>query len=73
METGELIRILETLPEFRLRILELAWKVVGDDGTPDLERAALFYKEIREAADEAEAYAKGAKEATQCLIKMGLS
>ena len=73
MDTCELIRALKTVPEFRLRLIELAWEVVGDDGSLDPERLTFRSKELKEAIDEAQAYAQAAREAVQCLREMGHS
>ena len=73
MDTSELIRALRKVPEFRLRIIKLAWEVVGGDGNLDGERLAFRGKELKEAINEAAAYSQATKEAVQCLEKMGHS
>ena len=73
MDTCELIRVLRMVSEFRLRLIQLAREVVGDDGNLDQERLAFRGKELKEAIDEAEAYSKATKEAVQCLREMGRS
>ena len=69
METKDLIRILKGVPETRLRIIDLAWKVT-DDGAIDPDKVALHYKEIKEATDEAQAYSEATKEAVECLREL---
>ncbi len=56
IDTRVLIRILKTVPEKRLRLIELAWDVAGEDGQVDLEKAGFLEQEISEAMGEAEAY-----------------
>ena len=73
MDTSKLIDALRVVPEFRLRLIELAWEVVRDDGSLDPERLTFRGKELKEAVDEAEAYARATKEAVQWLREMGRS
>lgn len=73
MDTSELINALRVVPEFRLRLIELAWEVGRDDGSLDPERLTFRGKELKEAIDEAEAYAQATREAVQCLRQIGHS
>lgn len=73
METEDLIRILKEVPEARLRLFPLAYKVIGEDGTVDPEKVAFYHKELSEAVKEAEAYSEDTKGAVRCLLQMGLS
>lgn len=73
MDTQGLIRILKGLPETRLRIIDLAWKVTDEDGAIDPDKVSLHFKEISEAAEEAEAYSHATAEAVQCLIGLAHS
>ena len=73
MDTCELTRVLKEVPEFRLRLVGLAWEVVGDDGSPDPEKLTFRGKELKEAIDEAEAYSQATREAVRCLREMGRS
>jgi len=70
METCDLISALKTVPEFRLRLIELAWQVAGDDGSLDLEKLAFCAKEVEEAVAEAKACAQATREAIECLMAM---
>jgi hypothetical protein len=72
METCNLISALKTVPEVRLRLIDLAWQAAGDDGTVDLKRLALRAKELEEAVAEAKDYAQATREAIECLIAMAL-
>ena len=56
MTPVEIVQALRTVPETRLRLVELAWECVGPDGHLDMEKAARRMKEIEDAADEAHAY-----------------
>ena len=57
MNPKDLVDILMTVPETRLRIIELTWELVDTDGKLDENRAVLRIQEIREACEEAEDYA----------------
>ncbi len=73
MDVQDLIRVLKEVPEYRLRLIELARETVGDDGSLDPEKLAFRNKELEEAIAEAEAYVKATREAVQCLKSMGRS
>jgi hypothetical protein len=70
MNTHNLTSALKTVPESRLRLIELAWKVTGDDGSLDLEKLAFCAKEVEEAVAEAKACAQATREAIECLMAM---
>ncbi|TRZ50571.1 MAG: hypothetical protein D4S01_06465 [Dehalococcoidia bacterium] len=73
MDTRELVRVLEKVPGKHLRILNLAWEVIGEDGKIDAEKVALHYREIVEAKDEAQAYSDETREAVRCLRNLARS
>ena len=73
MDAYDLIRVLKEVPECRLRLIELAWETVGDDGSIDPEKLGFRRKELEEAIAEAEAYAKATRGAVQCLTDMNHS
>ena len=73
MNTSDLIQALRKVPECRLRLIGLAWKVIGDGGSPDQEKLAFHGKELGEAIAEAEAYAHATREVVRCLREMGHS
>ena len=56
MDIQDIARALKTVPDARLRLVELAWECVDPDGCLDMEMAARRMKEIEDAADEAHAY-----------------
>ena len=70
MDTQDLVRLLKEVPECRLRIIELTWEVVGNDGSLDAKKLAFRSKELKEALAEAEAYGEATKGAVLCLIHM---
>lgn len=70
MESRDLIRILKEVPEYRLRIIQLASEVIDGDGKIDPQKLSFLRKEVEEAVDEARAYVQATKEAVLCLIKM---
>ena len=62
MTPNELVNILKTVPEYRLRIIELAWELVDADGDLDENLAVLRMQEIREACQEAEDYGSATRQ-----------
>jgi len=64
-----LVEILKGVPEYHLRLIELARKVVGEDGKIDPNQLAFHSKEISEAISEAEAYREATREAVRCLME----
>ena len=63
----ELIEILKQVPEKRLRIFELAWELVGENGNLDPDKVAFYSEELEQAVFEAKAYSAETAEAVQCL------
>ena len=70
MGPGDLVRILSELPEVKLRLIDLTWRVVGEDGSLDQDKLTFYAKELTEAIREAENYSAATKGAVQCLIEM---
>jgi len=68
-----LIEALKQVPEVRLRLIDLAWQVVKDDGSLDADQLLMMAKELQEATDEARAYAESTRKAVSCLKSMGRS
>ena len=66
----DIIAILEEVPEAHLRIIPLTWKLVREDGTLDNEKVAFYQKELEEALEEAQSYARATAEAIRCLIEL---
>jgi len=67
MKASDLVQVLRELPEYRLRLIELTWKVTRD-GSIEPNLLAFHSKEIAEAIAEAEAYRDATREAVRCLI-----
>jgi len=63
MNPNNIIEALKSVPEIRLRIIDLAWKLVGDDGSISPEKTAFYRQELEEAITEAEAYMQATREA----------
>ena len=67
------IRALKQMPEARLRLIELAWQLVMEDGSINVKLAAFLVKDLGEAIAEAKGYAAATQEAVRCLRRMALS
>ena len=65
MEPADMVAILKTVPEARLRIVELAWELAAPDGTLDELKAVPRMAEVRDACQQAEDYG----EATKKLVR----
>ena len=61
MEPADMVAILKTVPEARLRIIELAWELAAPDGALDELKAVPRMGEIRDACQEAEDYGAATK------------
>lgn len=70
MKPHDLVRALRKVPETRLRIIELVWKVAEKDGSLKPETVSFHRKEIDQAVSQAEAYTKETKEMTHCLRRI---
>lgn len=68
-----IIDALKAVPETRLSLIDLAWKVAREDGTVDLERAAFLGKELEEAISEAQGYIEATRAAVRCLREIARS
>jgi hypothetical protein len=73
VDTKKLIRILEELPETRLRLIELCPKLLGKGGEIDPKKVAFYSLELEEATREAEEYSKYNREAVRCLSDLARS
>lgn len=73
MEPKALIKILEAVPETRLRLFSLAHELVGENGEIDPAKVAFHQKELTEAVEEAKAYSASTNEAVKCLKEMAQS
>jgi len=56
MNSEDLVRALETVPEKRLKLLDLTWEVVDENGEIDRDKVIRLAAEIENAFQEARAY-----------------
>ena len=73
MEVHELIQALKKVPPTRLKIIELAWEVIGADGKVDMDKAMFFSNELKVAIDEAESYVRTVSGMVHCLREISRS
>ncbi|MDP2949632.1 MAG: hypothetical protein Q8P22_08860 [Chloroflexota bacterium] len=64
MKPADLVRALRAVPEKKLRLVELAWELVREDGSPDVDKAADRLDEVGAACAEVNGYTQ----ATQRLL-----
>ena len=69
MKPEDLVRILSEMPAVRLRLIDLAWEMVGEDGSLDQEKMTFYAMEISDAIKEAEEYAEATKGVVNWLIR----
>ncbi len=55
---GDITEILKSVPEVKLKIIPLTWKLLGDDGRIDIRKASHDITEVDVALEEAENYAR---------------
>ncbi len=70
MDTKELIKILDAVPETNLRLIQLVGEIIDDKGDIDPDKVILHRKELEEATDQADAYIAATREAITCLQEM---
>ena len=73
METSEIVRALRGVPEVRLRLIEVAWKVTGDDGQLDYDVIRSISGALQEAFSEARDYVQSTREAVWALKQIARS
>lgn len=66
----DVVSILRTVPNTRLRILELASELLDDRGELNLEATAARQPEVNLAAAEAESYARATRGAVEALRRL---
>jgi PRTRC genetic system protein C len=69
-QLSDVVSILRTVPEKRLRIIDLAAELLDDRGELDLEAAAARQPEVNLAAAEAEGYARATRQAVEALHRL---
>ena len=73
METSEIVRALREVPEVRLRLIEVAWKVTGDDGQLDYDVIRSISGALQEAFSEAREYVQSTRETVWALKQIARS
>ena len=73
METSEIVRALREVPEVRLRLIEVAWKVTRDDGQLDYDVIRTISGALQEAFSEAREYVQSTREAVWALKQIARS
>ena len=73
METEDVARALKGVPEARLRLIELARDLVGEDGSLDFKQATFLRQELEDAIREAEGYSQATQGVVWALKRMGRS
>jgi len=68
LETQALISVLRKLPEVRLKLIEVAWQVVGEDGALDIDKLGSLSMDLKDAVREAHGYVDSTKVAI-CALK----
>ncbi len=66
-DNEEILTAIGGMAERRLKLPDLARQAVKEDGTLDYDWLAMHHKEVEEASDEAEAYAREVSEALDSL------
>ena len=64
---GDITEILKSVPEVKLEIIPLTWKLIGEDGRIDIRKASYDTSEVDNALKEAEDYARQTGSALQHL------
>ena len=64
---GDITEILKGVPEVKLKVIPLTWKLLGEDGRIDIRKASYDTREVDTALEEAEDYARQTGSAVQHL------
>ncbi len=64
---GDIVEILKSVAEVKLKIIPLTWKLLGEDGHIDIRKASYDTTEVDAALNEAGDYAKQTGSAVQHL------
>ena len=67
MNPQDLIEVLKTVPEKRLKLVELSWQVVKEDGGLDQNKLASLAQELELAIEEAQGYSAATEKALWSL------
>jgi len=55
---GNITEILKSVPEVKLKVIPLTWKLLGEDGRIDIKKASYDTTEVDAALEEADNYAR---------------
>ena len=64
---SDIVEILKSVPEVKLKIIPLTWELLGEDGHIDIKKASYNAKEVDIALEEAENYARSTESAVNRL------
>jgi len=64
---GDIVEILKSVPEVKLKIIPLTWELLDEKGHIDIKKASYNAKEVDAALEEAESYAKSTESAVSHL------
>jgi len=64
---GDIVEILKSVPEVKLRIIPLTWELLDGSGHIDIKKASYKTREVETALAEAEHYAQSAESAVSRL------
>ncbi len=64
---GDITEILKSVPEVKLKVIPLTWKLLGEDGRIDIKKASYDTTEVDTALEEAENYARQTESAVSHL------
>ena len=53
-----IVEILKSVPEVKLKVIPLTWKLLGEDGHIDVRKVSYDTTEVDAALEEAENYAR---------------
>ena len=64
---SNIVEVLKSVPEVKLRILPLTWELLGEDGRIDIQKAAYNAQQVDAALAQAESYAQATERAVAHL------
>ncbi|MDD5701988.1 MAG: hypothetical protein PHU23_08035 [Dehalococcoidales bacterium] len=67
---ARLVDLLKNLPAVHLELLDLTWRLTGEDGALDPQKISFRYTEMEKAISEAESSTRATKEMVQCLTRL---
>lgn len=66
-QNARIAKLLKRLPEVKLSIFDLLWKVTDGKGGVNIDEVMLHQKEIELATQEANRYVSATRKAVRCL------